>query len=220
MTWTVGQLMNRQVVAVRPTSGYKEIARLMVEHHVSALPVVDVVGTEGRLVGVVSEADLLATEGTSPWSRAGDPAASDQTAAALMSSPAITVRADHTVDWAARVMHWKGVKRLPVVDPRGRLVGIVSRSDLLGLCLRSDEAIDQDCLRQVLERLGLGPDAVNVRCTGGVVTLHGQVPSAALASRLVEAVHELTGVVGVDDHLTYPPAQPGSRPGRRQRGGA
>ncbi|HKF74837.1 MAG TPA: CBS domain-containing protein [Candidatus Dormibacteraeota bacterium] len=219
MTWTVDRVMTRRVVAVQPTTGYKEIARLMAQHHVSAVPVVDVVGSEGKLVGIVSEADLLAKEEAAGTSGrvSRDPRAEGRTAADLMTRPAITIRSDGTVARAARSMLWDRVRLLPVVDPEGRLVGIVSRSDLLKIFLRSDESIRDEVQRHVLaDQLGLEPDALDVSVSDGVVTLQGEAESAEQASRAVAGARGVEGVVGVDDRLTWPAAGPSER---RQRAG-
>src|SRR5215469_328386 len=214
MSWTVDRVMTRRVIAVQPTTGYKEIARLMAKQHVSAVPVVDVVGSEGRLVGIVSEADLLAKEEAAGTSHqvSRDPRAEGRAAADLMTRPAITIRADGTVARAARLMLWDRVRVLPVVDPEGRLVGIVSRSDLLKIFLRSDESIRDEVQRHVLaDQLGLEPDALEVWVSDGVVTLQGEAESAEQASRAVAGAGGVEGVVGVDDRLTWPAGGPSER---------
>jgi len=204
--------MTRRVITACPSTGYKELARRMTEHAVSALPVVDVVGDEGKLVGIVSEADLLAKKGANPWrylearSRGDEARAEALTAADLMTSPAITVRAEDSLAQAARLMHRKHVKRLPVMDSEGRLVGIVSRGDLVKAFLRSDESIRQEVRNDVMARaLHLDPEAVKVTVDEGVVKLEGSLQSKRLVVVLRRLVRGIEGVVGVEDRLTFLP---------------
>ena len=210
MSWTVDKVMTRKVVTASPSTSYKELARRMSEHAVSALPVVDLVGDEGRLVGIVSEDDLLAKRGPDPWrylearSRGDDARAEALTAAELMTSPAITVRAEESLVQAARLMHRKRVKRLPVISSKGRLVGIVSRGDLVKAFLRSDESIRQEVRNDVLVRtLHLDPAAVEVTVEEGVVKLEGELESKRLVAVLRRLVRGIEGVVGIEDRLTF-----------------
>ncbi|GAB7035480.1 CBS domain-containing protein [Streptomyces sp. NPDC021749] len=221
---TVSDVMTQTVVAVGQEARFKEIVETMEQWKVSALPVL---AGEGRVVGVVSEADLLPKEEF----RESDPDASEQlrrpgevrkagalTAGELMTAPALTVHAGDTVAQAARTMARKSVKRLPVVDATGMLQGIVSRSDLLKVFLRSDEDLAAEVRAEIVGRLFPGtPDEVAVSVTDGVVTLRGPVPDRALmavAARLVRAVE---GVVDVTFELTGPaqvptPDEPTTRP--------
>ena len=207
MSWTVDSVMTRRVVTARPTTRYKELVRLLAEHDISALPIVDVVGDEGRLVGVVSQADLLVKEEDAHPSRQvpalHDHRGAGRMAADLMRMPAVTVRGDDTVARAARLMHRHHVKRLPVVDGEGRLVGIVSRGDLLEVFLRSDESIAAEVRDHVLPEAGAAPGTVRVTVADGVVALDGELPAAEQASRVVMGVHGVEGVVGIDDRLTH-----------------
>ena len=206
MSWTVDKVMTTRVITARPSTGYKELARLLNEHAVSALPVVDVVGDERRLVGIVSEADLLAKKGPKyPEARSrGDEAREEAlTAADLMTSPAVTVQPGDSLAQAARLMHRKKVKRLPVMNAKGRLVGVVSRSDLVKPFLRSDESIRQEIQNDVLVRtLHLDPAAVQVSVDEGVVKLDGELESKRLVAVLRRLVRSMEGVVGVEDRLT------------------
>jgi CBS domain-containing protein len=210
MSWTVDMVMTRKLVTVRPTTTYKALVALMSEHAIGALPVVDVLGSEGRLVGIVSETDLLAKERAGatlrPAARVrGEQAkAGAQRAGELMTSPVVTARPDDTLARAARSMYRAKVRHLPVVDAAGALVGIVSRGDLLKPYLRSDESIRHEIVSEVIGHLlGLEPEAVEVSVADGLVTLRGELESSAsvdLAVRLVDAVE---GVVGVRNHLGY-----------------
>ncbi|MFF4116547.1 CBS domain-containing protein [Streptomyces sp. NPDC001714] len=201
---TVGDVMTRNPVAVGRDAPFKDVVTLMDRWKVSALPVL---AGEGRVIGVVSEADLLFKEGFGDRDpdlfvgreRPADPAkAVGVTAGELMNAPAVTVHADATVAEAARVMARRGVKRLPVVDGAGVLRGIVSRSDLLKVFLRADEELTEEVRREVVDRLfPLSADHIRVEVTEGVVTLTGWIDSpepAPVAERLARAVE---GVVDV-----------------------
>jgi CBS domain-containing protein len=200
----VSDVMTDTVVSVGQGASFKNIVALMAEWQISALPVTR---GEGLVVGVVSEADLLPKEEF----RDSDPSRPEQlrrmtemakaggvTAADLMTSPAVTVHADATLAQAARVMAQRHVKRLPVVDDLGLLVGIVSRADLLKVFLRPDAEIAEEVEREVVAYLfDDGGHHVVVRVSDGVVTLAGRLADTTLvpvASRLVRAVE---GVVDV-----------------------
>ncbi|MEU5165677.1 CBS domain-containing protein [Streptomyces mutomycini] len=197
---TVSDLMTHTAVAVGSRASYKDIVELMNEWKVSALPVL--VG-EGRVIGVVSEADLLPKEENRPTetSAPGDPPFADVTKAdalyaeQLMSSPAVTVHADATIAEAARIMARRHVKRLPVVDGGGLLQGVVSRGDLLKVFLRSDQDIAAEA-RDVLGGIGAAAD-VDVRVSEGVVTLGGALSDRALVPLIARAVRAVEGVVDI-----------------------
>jgi CBS domain-containing protein len=209
---TVRDVMTTEVVAVDRITPYKEIARLLAEHKISAVPVL----TMGRHVaGVVSEADLLAAEdqdarkartgraGHRPWSR-GQGKHPPRTAEQLMTSPAVTIHPDAPIPRAASLMHARHVRRLPVTDPDGKLLGIVSRRDLLTVFLRSDEQIAAEVRELLTEILFAGP-AISVRVHEGVVVLTGE-PGAAeghgdLVPVAVRLIWDIDGVVDVVDKL-------------------
>jgi len=213
--YIVSDVMTPTVAAIGRGAAFKEIVRLMQDWKVSALPVIE---GEGRVVGVVSEADLLPKEEF----RDSDPDRYTQlrrlsdlakagavTAGELMTSPALTVHPDTTLAQAARTMAREKVKRLPVVDAVGLLQGVVSRADLLKVFLRTDEEIAEEVRREVVSHLFPTPDShVRVEVLDGVVKLAGQVRDTSLvpvAARLVRAVE---GVVDVAFDLTrIPPAQ-------------
>jgi CBS-domain-containing membrane protein len=192
-------------------ASFKEVATLLVEHRVSALPVLD---GEGRVAGIVSEADLLLKEEFPegpPEARlfqgrrrretrakvAGD------TAAELMTSPAVTIGPDASVAEAVRLLHRHGIKRLAVVDPAGPLLGIVSRADLLRVFLRSDADISREVRQVLLRTMWVDPDTVVVEVHDGVVTLTGQLERWSLIPILVSLVRGLDGVVDVVDRLSF-----------------
>ncbi|HXM58471.1 MAG TPA: CBS domain-containing protein [Candidatus Dormibacteraeota bacterium] len=209
MSWTVGSVMTRDVVSVSPVALYKEVAGELREHRVSAVPVVD---ADRRVVGIVSEADLLLKEERPPR-RPGGPLvhphgdearAMGRNAGALMTAPVVTVRPEATLTEAARLMHRQHVKRLPVVDGSGALVGIVSRADLLSVFLRSDESIVAEVQEHVLAgTLAIDPGEIQVGVADGVVRLEGQLETRSLARILVRLVTAVEGVVGVDDRLRW-----------------
>ncbi|WP_030896236.1 CBS domain-containing protein [Streptomyces sp. NRRL S-474] len=213
----VGALMTADVVRAGYGTPFKEVARLLAEHRISGLPVVD---DDEKVLGVVSETDLMARQAEArdpseprrlfrrprwtPGSRARQAKAQARTAGQLMSRPAITVHSDATVAEAARVMAHHGVERLPVVDDEERLVGMVTRRDLLQVFLRPDAEIRGAIRNEVLERaLWLPPDAVDVDVHEGVVILAGQLERRVEATTAVEMCRRTDGVVGVVDRLTY-----------------
>ncbi|MEU3403614.1 CBS domain-containing protein [Streptomyces sp. NPDC006670] len=192
---SVVDLMTPSAVTVRRATAFKEIARLLKEFDITAMPVID---EAGHPVGVVSEADLLRRR----------PAGGAATAEQLMTSPAVTARPEWSVVRAARVMQRHRVKRLPVVDEEGRLVGILSRSDLIQLFLRRDHAIQEEILEDVLTRtLHLAPSAITVEVDDGLVTLSGTVPQPGLLPVVVRLCQSVDGVVDVDSRLTCAEAE-------------
>ena len=208
---TVGELMTRRVVRARRDMPFKEIVKLLAENDVTAVPVVDELD---RPMGVVSEADLLRKSadqadpsGRSPiphleaWERAK---AEGARAEELMSAPAVCARPEWSVVEAARLMEVHSVKRLPVVDETDRLLGIVSRGDLLRIFLRRDDAIRDEITRDVLEQtLGLAPSEVTVEVHEGQVTLRGSVEFKSLIPIVERLCRSVDGVVSVFDHIAY-----------------
>jgi CBS-domain-containing membrane protein len=212
MKHTVEAVMTSQVVTARPATPFHELVRLLEQCHISALPVVD---DSGRLVGIVSEADLLIKEGyphgatdatpidAARYRKRLDKAAgtrADQVMAASVTSvPLGTLVAD-----AVRLMLRLDVKRLPVVDARGGLAGIVARSDLLKVFLRPDPAVrwevDHDIVRG---ELGIADGAVQVEVRDGVVGLRGQVERRGQVAALVRRVQAVDGVAQVDARLSW-----------------
>ncbi|MDW8809227.1 CBS domain-containing protein [Streptomyces scabiei] len=205
----VEDLMTTAVVSVRRDTDFKDIAQHLAEHDISAVPVVD---NQDRPVGVVSEADLLRKQESQvdpgghlttahllPAERAK---ARALTAEGLMTSPAVTARPQWSVVEAARAMARHHVKRLPVVDDAGRLVGLVSRGDLVHVFLRRDLTIREEITTDVLTRtLGLDPGAVTAQVTDGRVTLSGTVPQESLIPIAVRLSESVDGVVDVTNHL-------------------
>ncbi|MFH9011046.1 CBS domain-containing protein [Streptomyces sp. NPDC017943] len=200
----VRDLMSDAVVRVRGGTPFKEIAHLLQEYDITAVPVVD---EQNRPVGVVSEADLLYkmwggqedddADGEGGFPRTAKARATD--AAGLMTAPALSAREDCSVVDAARLMARHRVKRLLVVDDDGRLIGVVSRSDLLRVFLRADQAIRTEIVEEVLVKaLGEAPSAVQVDVTHGHVVLSGRLSSPDAVPRLEELCREVDGVVAVE----------------------
>lgn len=202
--YTVADVMTTKVIAVTPTAGFKEIAAAMERWKVTALPVIE---GEGRVVGVVSEADLMPKEEfhehrpglIEQMRRLGDTAKAGSTRAEdLMTTPAVTIRPDATLPRAARLMADRRIKRLPVVDADGTLKGIVSRADLLKVFLRTDEELTADIRQSVVERLfPLSQEAVKVTVSQGIATLTGQVRDSNLIPVAERLTHSVEGIVDV-----------------------
>ncbi|KIX79359.1 CBS domain-containing protein [Streptomyces sp. JL4002] len=185
---TVNDVMTHAVVSVDSGAPVHDIVEAMQRWGFSSLPVLS---AEGRVVGVVSEADLLIkVEGTDT--------SHTVTAGQMMTVPPVTVPKDATIAGAARLMAKGHFKRLPVVDGEGRLVGVVSRGDLLKIYLRPDADIAEE-LRDVLTArlLPSGTAIVHVHVDHGVVRLEGEVADAALADVLVRVARSVPGVVDV-----------------------
>ncbi|NUR90478.1 MAG: CBS domain-containing protein [Nonomuraea sp.] len=212
----VSEVMTRDVVSVSGGTPFKEIAEALVTHGISAVPVID---AEGRVTGVVSETDLLRKEQfreryageryrpplRSRLTRDGREAgrkALALTAAELMTAPAVTIHPQLAAVFAARMMAAHGVKRLPVVDVRGRLVGIVSRRDLLKVFLREDDELAREIREEALgHSVWADLSRIEVTVARGVVTLAGELDSSDLAGSVGHAVQRVDGVVRVIDRL-------------------
>src|SRR5438270_2671514 len=165
MSWKVGAVMTREVVSVRPDTTFKDCAEMVRIHRVGAFPVVD---GEGRLLGILTESDLLRKEELKNGGE--DPRATARTAAEAMTRAVVSVTADQAVAEAARLMHQSSVRHLPVTDRDGRLIGIVARADLLKVFLRSVESIRREIDEVLMPRtFGISPGSVAIDVRGGVV---------------------------------------------------
>ena len=210
-TAKVKDVMTTRVIWVKKAASFRELAAALREHKVSAFPVLD---AAGKVIGVVSEADLLTKEalyGEEPGVIDGILHRRDQekargiTAGELMTAPPITVRPDDSVENAARLMYSRKVKRLPVVDANGHLVGIVSRTDLLAVFDRTDAEIRKEILTDVLAKeFSVNPDDFTVTVKDGVVTLKGEPETGEVGREIVGKVRHVRGVVAVRDRLSYP----------------
>ncbi|MGW7579016.1 CBS domain-containing protein [Streptomyces sp. NPDC054765] len=189
----VADLMTPHAVVVQRGTPFKEIARLLDDYDITAVPVLD---ENEHPVGVVSEADLLRRQ----IEKLGA-----TTAEAIMTSPVVVARPGWSVVEAAKTMEKNKVKRLPVVDDSGRLVGVISRSDLVRLFLRRDRAIQEEVLEEVLTRtLGVSPSAVTVQVADGTVTLTGTLEHKSLIPVAVRLCESVDGVVEVVERLSCP----------------
>jgi CBS domain-containing protein len=197
----ISELMTTRVVAVRPDATLKEVASLLTEHRISGLPVVD---GAGRVLGVISEADILHKERRpqqSRWRRRELRSAKSaaRTVGEAMSSPAVTILASRRVDVAASAMLDRDVNRLPVVDDDGVLVGIVTRADLVRAFAQTDDAIAHAIEDDVLRReLWLSPEQFEVDVHDGEVTVVGGLATEAERSLVERRVRLVPGVVSVD----------------------
>jgi CBS domain-containing protein len=214
MNSLVRDVMTTEVVAVETWTPFKEIVARLAEHRISAVPVLD---ADRRVLGVVTEADLLLKqeqEHPDPkvdvplaWSRRRRlerKKAAAVVAGKLMTTPPVTVPPTATVTEAARRMHTARVKRLPVVDEEGRLVGIVSRADLLKVFTRPDDAIRSEIINDVIVGdLMMNPSRFLIRVEDGVVVLEGKSELSSLIPYLVRAIHHVEGVVRVENRLSF-----------------
>jgi CBS domain-containing protein len=223
----VGQLMTRSVLTIGPEAPIKDVAKLMVQHRISGLPVCDV---EGHVVGVISEGDILYKEydpyegyrgGPLAWLSNGSSTYRGFTksralaARAAMTSPAITIAPYQSVSEAARMMSELGVNRLPVVKD-GKLVGIITRGDLLRAFTRTDHEIEQEIREDVLERtLWIDTDRVEVEVANGVVRLDGLLHTRSDADVLCRLVARVPGVSSVESTVRWH-VDDTTRQGRRE----
>lgn len=209
----IEDVMSRDVVTVDVSTSLREVAALLTERRISGVPVVS---GDGRVLGVVSEADILAKERGGSNGRHGflgflreDRTLAElkleaRTAGEAMSAPAITIGPTRPVAEAAGVMIDQGVNRLPVVDAEGTLLGIVTRADLVKAFVRSDAEVGKEIREDVLLRaLWIPPDSVQVTVDEGVVTLSGHVDSRVTAEMLPDFVRRVPGVVSVQAEVTW-----------------
>ncbi|HEX9892074.1 MAG TPA: CBS domain-containing protein [Actinomycetota bacterium] len=222
---TVGDVMTKKVVAVDEDAPFKEVVRLLHDHRVSGVPVI---GGDGRLSGIVTEADLVFVEGKESARRNAfldwfihpkrleeiEGRTAGLTARDLMTPDVITTRPETSVREAARAMIESGVKRLPVVDGDGRVLGVVSRRDLLTPYLRTDEELREEIATEVVERvMWLDPTEIHVEVIRGLVMLKGRLARRSEREILVELAGRVDGVLGVKDELTFAEDDRRIRPG-------
>jgi CBS domain-containing protein len=209
----VREVMTRDVVTVTPETSLKEVARKLVDLRVSGMPVV---GADGSVVGVISEADVLAKErreheDVGPIARLlhrRDPSEKGKlaarTAGEAMTSPAITVDPSWTIPTVAQMMLEHAINRLPVVRA-GRLVGIVTRADLVRAFARSDAEIAEEIREAVAvqEAMSFGVAPIEVRVEAGEATLRGTVPTRFDAEGLADVAGNVPGVVSVRSEIAW-----------------
>ncbi|MDQ0834276.1 CBS domain-containing protein [Streptomyces achromogenes] len=213
----VGSVMTTDVVRAEYGTPFKEVARLLAAHRISGLPVVD---EDDKVIGVISETDLIARQaatseqyeprrrftfpGLTRVARRQAAKANARTAGRLMTEPPITAHADDTIVEAARTMAQHQVERLPVLDEEDRLVGIVTRRDLLQVFLRPDKEIREEVIDDVLVgTLWLAHRGIDVSVVEGVVTLTGHTERKSETEIALSMTRRIDGVVGVVDKLTY-----------------
>jgi len=208
----VEDVMTRTVLTVERDTPLREVAAILSEHGISGLPVVE----GDRVVGVVSEADLLVKERGEPPRRTGmfglfeserpedEAKLYASTAGEAMTSPALTITGSRPVAAAAALMIEAGVNRLPVVDEQERLVGIVTRADLVRAFVRRDSEIAQEIRDDVaLRSLWISPEQLEITVERGVVTLSGRVETRDDAELLPRLARRVPGVVSVESTLTW-----------------
>jgi CBS domain-containing protein len=210
MTVTVRDVMTTKVIALRKAADFKEIVSVLRRYRVSACPVID---DRDRVLGIVSEADLLYKE-TEPdrppallrfqWRLDEEYKSKAVTAGQLMTSPAVTIRPGAPVVDAARLMQDRRIKRLPVVNQDGELIGIVTRSDVLAIFERPDEDIWEEVTKVIIgKEFGLEPAEFDVTVRSGVVTIDGLVELRRTAMDLVGRVRHAEGVISVRNRLSF-----------------
>lgn len=218
MNAIVRDVMTSPVLSVSKDTPFEEIAAALRQHRVSAFPVLD---EDSRVIGVVSESDLLAKlalgigdegmpgmiTGILRWQQLQK--AHAITAADLMTSPACTVSPADTVEQAARIMYLRNVKRLPVVDADGQLAGIVSRTDVLAVFGRSDDDIAEEIRTSVLAgQVPANPGGLDVGVRAGVATIVGRPRTADQGRAIIRQARHVQGLVAVRDRLDYPVTAP------------
>ena len=198
----VGSVMVTDVATVGPDTPFKVAAELLAARNISGAPVVD---ENDHVLGVVSQGDLLQHE--APHGRLGARQAKRKAVAAfvsgLMTTPAVTVRQDDAVAVAAKLLEEHHLHRLPVVDEDGKLVGIVSRSDLLRVFLRTDHEIRDEVRDEVILReMSIDPASLYVAVHNGIVSLNGSVERTSMIPVLTALIGRVDGVVEVRQNLT------------------
>ena len=211
MKSTVKDVMSTHVIAVRQDASYKDMAAMLRAQRVSAFPVLD---DHNKVIGVVSESDLLtkeALEGTVPgmlqsmMSQREHARASAVTAAELMTKPAVTIGPDEPVTQAARLMYSRRVKRLPVTSDDGTLIGIVTRADVLSVYSRADADIQHEIIQDlILGMFACDPARFTVTVADGIVTIEGAPETDPAGRDVIDAARHVEGVVAVRDRLSYP----------------
>jgi CBS-domain-containing membrane protein len=210
MNATVKDVMSTHVIAVRQAAGYKEMAAMLHDQRVSAFPVID---DDNKVIGVVSESDLLtkeALEGTVPRTLLSlqervRKQTNAVTAADLMTKPPVTIGPDEPVTSAARLMFDRRVKRLPVISEDGTLIGIVTRSDVLSVYSRLDGQIQQQITQDLILGTFLGdPYDFTITVKDGIVTIEGPAETTLVGNHIIDAIRHMEGVVAVRDRLSRP----------------
>jgi CBS domain-containing protein len=206
----VRDLMTTDPITTTPDALLKEAARIMVREKISGLPVME----GSKVVGIVTEGDFLRQEANrdQPYRLSllealfgeGGAEPAVETVGEVMTEPVITITPDATVSEAARVMSHRKVKRLPVLDDGGNLIGVISRADVVNAFTKPDEVIEDEVREDIVRRLlFLEPDVIDVGVDDGVVTLSGELENRTEAHLLEELTRRIAGVVRVVSNLTY-----------------
>ncbi len=199
MSWKVEEVMTTDVVHVLADTPFKECVDMVGLHRIGALPVVD---GSGRLLGILSESDLLRKEEVKGGN--AEPRGSARTAGEAMTRTVVTVAPGTAVAQAARLMHRSSVRHLPVTDGGGRLIGIVARGDLLKVFLRSDESIRREIDEELLPRtFGIARGDLEIEVRQGVVHISGEIEQRGQARLVLEFVQRVEGVVAVESGLNH-----------------
>jgi CBS domain-containing protein len=212
---TIQDVMTTRVMTVGRRTPLKEVAQLLVDNKISGMPVIDL---DRTVLGVISEADFLVKEGGPdavrhrPLARLLGESRASRTrieklnairAADAMTAPAITIESSRPISEAARIMIERRINRLPVVDD-GRLVGIVTRADLVRAYVRSDIEIADTIRLDVFARtLWLDPSSFAIDVKEGVVSISGHVERLSTAEMIEQAIATVPGVVGVNAAITW-----------------
>ena len=208
----VRDIMTTDPIAVAPGTLLKEAARLMVRNQVSGLPVVD---EDGVVVGILTEGDFLRQEANRdrPYRLSlldalfgdGEPdGPTAETVAEVMTENVVTIAPEATLGEAARIMSRRSVKRLPVIDDEGDLIGIISRADVVNAFTKPDDVIEDEIREDVVRRLlFIDPDTLEVSVQDGIVTLAGELENRTETQLLEELTRRIAGVVRVESSLGY-----------------
>jgi CBS domain-containing protein len=207
----VRDLMTTDPVTTSPDANLKEAARLMVRNQVSGLPVMD----GDKLVGILTEGDYLRREADREqpyrlsllealFGEGSSEGPAVEKVSEVMTEKVHTIAPDASISEAARVMSRKNIKRLPVVDADGRMLGIVSRADVVNAFTKPDEVIEDEVREDIVRRLlFLDPDTIGVEVTDGIVTLTGRLENRTEAHLLEELTRRITGVVSVHSSVEF-----------------
>ena len=207
----ISELMTTDVLTVGPRTSLKEVARRMLRAGVSGMPVTS---DEGELVGIITEADFVAGEADRRTGKRagllrfftdhGEIPTHERTVGDVMTRDVVVVSPDADHAEAARLMERERVKRLPVIDDAGQLVGLVSRADMLRAFVRPDQEIIEEIRDQVMRKiLWIDPNRATIECVDGNVVFRGRLETRSDANLLVELTKRLDGVASVADHLDW-----------------
>ena len=219
----VEDVMTRELITVTPATPLKDAAALFIEHRISGLPVVD----GDRLVGVLSESDIVAKETSNLTDDELSPAElahiqREHRAASVaeaMTADPVTVKPWVSIWGAADLMVLRDINRLLVVDVAGKLVGLVSRDDLVRAFARSDRDVERDIRERLLPSVGLSPHALDIDVEEGVATVSGRLEEPVACECLRASVHLVPGVVAVNWQVNRTPASVEAVAGKTTTGG-